>query len=198
MLHAIIGLGNPGTRYAATRHNVGFMVVDLLARRWNLSFKPGKGSYVLARNRDPEVLLIKPTTFMNESGQAVRHVRDYFKMELSDLMLVYDDLDIPFPALRLRKQGGPGTHRGMQSVIRHLGDQEFPRLRLGIGGDQGRQAAEIYVLKNFKRSEKSDLPFLLDRAGDAAAAWLQDGIETAMNRFNTRENGYEKEELIHE
>ena len=148
MPRAIIGLGNPGERYAKTRHNAGFLVVDELARRWQVTFKSGKGSYVLARNSNWDAILMKPTTYMNNSGQAVRHLTDYFKVETKDCMIVFDDLDILFPEIRLRKQGGAGTHRGMQSIIRHLDTLSFPRTRMGIGGDQGQRPAEDFVLDN--------------------------------------------------
>jgi PTH1 family peptidyl-tRNA hydrolase len=197
-MHAIVGLGNPGRRYERTRHNVGFMVVDTLAQRWRESYRPGKGAYVYARSAGHETLLVKPTTYMNDSGRAVRELCDYYKIELENLMLVYDDLDIPFPTLRLRKQGGAGTHRGMQSVLQHLGDEQFARTRLGIGGGQGNQPAEVFVLKPYSSSEQSQLPEQLDRSADALEFWLKAGIDQTMNRFNMSETGAEKEGNIHE
>ena len=145
MPRSIIGLGNPGERYAKTRHNAGFLVIDELARRWQVNFRPGKGSYVFAKSTKWDAILMKPSTYMNHSGQAVRHLSDYFKIEAEDCMIVFDDLDIPFPEVKLRKQGGAGTHRGMQSVISHLNTQIFPRTRMGIGGSQGRRLAEDFV-----------------------------------------------------
>jgi len=181
---AIIGLGNPGERYAKTRHNAGFMVIDELARRWQISFRPGKGSYVFAKSTGWDAILMKPTTYMNHSGQAVRHLTDYFKIDIADNILVFDDLDIPFPEIRLRKQGGAGTHRGVQSVIQHMNTTEFPRVRMGIGGDQGDRLAEDFVLENYSKVDSDILPEQLDKAADAIEYWLKEDIENAMNRFN--------------
>jgi PTH1 family peptidyl-tRNA hydrolase len=182
--HAIIGLGNPGSRYAQTRHNAGFIVIDELAKRWQADFRPGKGSYIFARCNDQDAILMKPTTYMNNSGQAVRHLLDYFKIEELDCMIVYDDLDINFPEIRLRKQGGAGTHNGMKSVIRHLASNDFPRLRMGIGGEQGRRLAEDFVLENYSKHDLDILPEQVEKAADALEYWLTDGMDPAMNRYN--------------
>lgn len=198
MLRAIIGLGNPGDRYAKTRHNAGFMVIDELATRWQATFKPGKGNYVFARDAQWDSILMKPTTYMNDSGQAVRHLLDYFKIDTADCMIVFDDLDIPFPELRLRKQGGAGTHRGMQSVIRHLNDTNFPRTRMGIGGDQGRRLAEDFVLENYSKDEFNVLPEQLGKAAEALEDWLKGDIDNTMNRFNVKPGKAEVEDLKEE
>jgi len=196
---AVIGLGNPGSRYAETRHNAGFMVVDELASRWSVDYRPGKGSYVYGKSISHDALLVKPTTFMNHSGQATRHLTDYFDIDLEHTMLVFDDLDLEFPALRIRKQGGAGTHRGMQSVIQHLGTDTFPRTRLGIGGDQGQRPAEVFVLEKYTKQERELLPDQINRAADAIEHWLREDIEQAMTRFNTqRDPGADKEESINE
>ena len=184
MPHAIIGLGNPGDRYAKTRHNAGFIVIDELARRWQADFRPGKGSYVFAKVNAQDAILMKPTTYMNNSGQAVRHLLDYFKIEDADSMIVFDDLDIDFPEIRLRKQGGAGTHKGMKSVIQHLGTHDFPRLRMGIGGEQGQRLSEDFVLENYSKHDLDILPEQVDKAADAIEFWLRDGMDQAMNRFN--------------
>jgi len=198
VLRAIIGLGNPGDRYAKTRHNAGFMVIDELATRWQATFKPGKGNYVFARDAQWDSILMKPTTYMNDSGQAVRHLLDYFKIDTADCMIVFDDLDIPFPELRLRKQGGAGTHRGMQSVIRHLNDTNFPRTRMGIGGDQGRRLAEDFVLENYSKDEFNVLPEQLGKAAEALEDWLKGDIDNTMNRFNVKPGKAEVEDLKEE
>jgi len=127
---------------------------------------------------------MKPTTYMNNSGQAVRHLVDYFKIEIEDCMIVFDDLDILFPELRLRKQGGAGTHRGMQSVIQHLNHINFPRTRMGIGGDQGRRLSEDFVLENYSKDDLNVLSEQLGKAADALEYWLKNDIDHAMNRFN--------------
>ncbi len=198
MLRAIIGLGNPGDRYANTRHNAGFMVIDELAHRWQVSFKPGKGNYVFARSAQREAILMKPTTYMNNSGQAVRHLTDYFKIEVEDCMIVFDDLDILFPELRLRKQGGAGTHRGMQSVIQHLNDTNFPRTRMGIGGDQGRRLSEDFVLENYSKVDLNVLPEQVGKAADALEFWLTDDIDNTMNRFNINPRKAQAEDVEEE
>ncbi len=184
MPRAIIGLGNPGERYAKTRHNAGFMVIDELARRWQVTFRPGKGSYVFAKSSNWDTILMKPTTYMNNSGQAVRHLNDYFKINPEDSMIVFDDLDILFPEVRIRKQGGAGTHKGMQSIIRHLNTPNFPRIRMGIGGDQGQRLAEDFVLENYSKVDLNILPEQLEKAADAIEYWLKEGIDNTMNRFN--------------
>ncbi len=198
MLRAIIGLGNPGDRYANTRHNAGFMVIDELARRWQLEFRPGKGNYVFAKSAPQDAFLMKPGTFMNNSGQAVRHLMDYFKIDTENCMLVFDDLDILFPEIRLRKQGGAGTHRGMQSVIQHLDQPNFPRMRMGIGGDQGRRLSEDFVLENYSKEELNILPEQLGKAADAVEYWLKGDIDNTMNRFNINPRKTQDEDLKEE
>jgi len=184
MPRAIIGLGNPGKRYAQTRHNAGFMVIDELAKRWHADFRPGKGSYVFAKSPSQDAVLMKPATYMNHSGQAVRHLSDYFKIEVEDCMIVFDDLDIPFPEVRLRKQGGAGTHRGMKSVVQHLNTTEFPRTRMGIGGAQADRPAEDFVLDNYSKDDFDVLPEQLSKAADAIQYWLDHDMNSAMNHFN--------------
>jgi len=198
VLRAIIGLGNPGERYAKTRHNAGFMVIDELARRWQLSFKPGKGSYVFAKSANWDAILMKPTTYMNNSGQAVRHLIDYFKIEIEDCMITFDDLDILFPDIRLRKKGGAGTHRGMQSVIQYLNTLNFPRVRMGIGGDQGPRLSEDFVLENYYKEDLSILPEQLGKAADALEFWLKGDIDNTMNRFNANPQKDQAEDIKEE
>jgi PTH1 family peptidyl-tRNA hydrolase len=186
-LKTIIGLGNPGSQYASTRHNVGFMVVDELARRWNLSFRAGKGRYVMAKDIAKNAILVKPTTYMNLSGEAVQHVTDYFHIDTFNCMLVFDELDIPFPQVRIRKQGGGGTHRGVQSVIYQLKDDTFPRIRMGIGGNQGRKPSEAFVLESYSKDEINDLTEQIQKAADATEYWIKsDDIDNTMNRFNRK------------
>jgi len=195
---AIIGLGNPGERYARTRHNAGFMVIDELARRWQTNFRPGKGSYVYANVNSQDAILMKPATYMNHSGQAVRHLSDYFKIDAEDCMIVFDDLDIPFPEVRLRKQGGAGTHRGMQSVIQHMNTLAFPRTRMGIGGTQGNRPAEDFVLDNYSKDDLEVLPEQLGKAADAIEYWLKHDMDNTMNRFNVSLRPAQAEDLKEE
>ena len=174
------------------------MVIDELASRWQVTFRPGKGSYVFAKSTTWDAILMKPTTYMNNSGQAVRHLTDYFKIEADDCMIVFDDLDIPFPEIRLRKQGGAGTHRGMQSVIQHLDAVNFPRTRMGIGGEQGRRLAEDFVLENYSKNDLNILPEQLVKAADALEFWLKGDIDNTMNRFNVNPKKEQAEDIKEE
>ncbi|MCF7797802.1 MAG: aminoacyl-tRNA hydrolase [Lentisphaeria bacterium] len=183
-LKLVVGLGNPGSRYAETRHNVGFMVVDLLSSRWHQDYRSGRGAYVYAKDNGREAMLAKPSTYMNNSGEAVRHLMDYYQVEPIDTLVIFDDLDIPFNQLRVRKTGGAGTHRGVRSVIRHLGTEEFPRIRIGIGGNQGEKPAEVFVLEKFDKGEVEILPQVIERAADAVESWMVHGIDQTMNQFN--------------
>ena len=147
---AFVGLGNPGDKYATTKHNAGFWVVDELARRHNLQFKPGKGPYVFAQHSRREVLLVKPTTYMNHSGDAVKDIAHRWNMLPADIHVVVDDVDLPLGAIRIRPKGGDGCHRGMENIIYQLRSDQFPRIRLGIATDENMRPAEKYVLKPFR------------------------------------------------
>jgi len=184
----VAGLGNPGKRYEQTRHNVGFMAVDRLAENFRVSFKAGKGDYLisgLARTSAPEkeLLLLKPLTFMNNSGLAVRQALDYFKIDLDKLLLVLDEFQLPFGKLRLRPQGSDGGHNGLASVVQHLGAQDFARLRIGIGSEFQGDAAN-FVLAKFSKAELQELPALISRAAEAAVEFIDHGMPQAMNKFN--------------
>ncbi|MBN1231294.1 MAG: aminoacyl-tRNA hydrolase [Anaerolineales bacterium] len=182
----IVGLGNPGQEYLDTRHNVGFMVVDRVAQRMELEFNKLQSKALVAKGKFNElnVLLVKPRTFMNNSGQAVGALVRYYKVSPGNILIVYDDVDLSPGFLRIRMEGGSGGHKGMKSIIQHLSTQEFPRLRVGIGRPPGRMETPDYVLQRFSKKEEEDLPFLLDRASDAVFAFMQNGIEDAMTRFN--------------
>lgn len=184
--YLIVGLGNPGPRYHNNRHNVGFMVIDALAddagipiRRVEFRALVGKG----VLEREP-VLLAKPQTFMNDSGQAVAPLVRFYKIPNEKLLVVHDDLDLPFGTLRLRPQGGAGGQRGMGSIIAKLDTQDFARLRVGIGRPPGRMAPRDYVLHDFDPKEEEILPEVLRNAVDAIHRFVADGIEKAMNDFN--------------
>lgn len=181
--HLIVGLGNPGPRYGETRHNVGFKVVERLAEKLNLNFRAGKGEYLIASGT-VEVLLLKPLTYMNNSGLAVRHAADYFDIALARVLIVFDDYQLPLGKLRLRASGSDGGHNGMASVIQHLGTPDVARLRLGIGAEFGKGEMANYVLATFSRAEQKLLPEIYDRAVAAASSFMADGMQTAMNKFN--------------
>jgi peptidyl-tRNA hydrolase, PTH1 family len=184
-LKAIVGLGNPGSQYKGTRHNVGFDVVDELARRASIGFESAPAEALIAKWRRAEepVLLVKPLTFMNLSGQAVGELARYFKIEVADLIVVVDEVHLPLGKLRARKRGSAGGHNGLKSVIAHLGD-EFARLRLGVGrgGDQ-RNLAD-HVLSRFEKDEAAEVERMTTRAADAAEMFVTSGIEAVMNAFN--------------
>lgn len=184
--YLIVGLGNPGPRYHHNRHNVGFMVADALAdaakipiRRVEFRALVGKGEF-----SDERLILAKPQTFMNNSGQAVGALVRFYKIPVDHLLVVHDDLDLPFGTLRLRPRGGAGGQRGMASIMATLNTQDFARLRVGIGRPPGRMDPSDYVLHDFDPPEEEMLPALLSSAVDATRMFLQDGIERAMNEFN--------------
>jgi peptidyl-tRNA hydrolase, PTH1 family len=183
----IAGLGNPGAEYRGTRHNVGFEVVDVLARRHGGSWEAAKVDAVFARLRMPgtePVLLLKPLTFMNLSGDAVQGFAHYFKIDVPDVLIVADDVNLPLGRLRARKSGTEGGHNGLRSVILRLGTIDFPRLRVGVGrGDERRELAD-HVLSRFDNDEIPGIEAAIARAADAAETFVTDGIDVVMNRFN--------------
>jgi peptidyl-tRNA hydrolase, PTH1 family len=184
--HLIVGLGNPGKDYANTRHNVGFRTVDELARRYSLTFGKKERKAIIATGiiRDKKVILAKPQTYMNLSGEAVRALVDFYKVDPARLLVISDDLDIPLGTLRLRKSGGAGGQGGLKSVIQHLGTQDFNRVRFGIGRPPGRMDPKDYVLQAFKGDDDITASLVVDRAADAVETWLDLGIELAMTRHN--------------
>ena len=145
---AFIGLGNPGEKYALTKHNAGFWILDEMASRYKISFKPGKGDYVIASKSD-SLLFFKPITGMNNSGKAVRDISDSWNLMAKEIFIILDDVDLPLGSLRIKPKGGDGSHRGLESVIYSLHTNEFPRLRFGIGTNEEMRPAEKYVLRPF-------------------------------------------------
>ena len=182
---AFIGLGNPGDKYANTKHNAGFWVVDELARRQKLSFKPGKGPYVFAQHQRREVLLVKPTTGMNRSGNAVKDVANRWDLLPSDIHVIVDDVDLPLGSIRIRPKGGDGCHRGMENIIYQLQSDQFPRVRLGIGTDENMRPAEKFVLKPFKSDNVPEAEAMVKHGADALANLLVRGLNHTMNHFNS-------------
>ncbi len=182
----VVGLGNPGPTYANTRHNAGFMVVDLVAERMGARFKAhrGRADVVEGRLAGVPVVLAKPKTFMNLSGGPVASMRDFFKVPLERIVLVHDELDLPYAALRLKQGGGDGGHNGLKSVTKSLGGPDYLRVRLGIGRPPGQQDPAAFVLKAFSAAEQKDLGYHVDRAADAVEAIVRDGLERAQNSFN--------------
>ena len=183
----VVGLGNPGPGYAGNRHNVGFMVVDLLAGRMGARFKAHKARADVVEGRlgDARVVLAKPRTYMNESGGPVAGLRDFFKVPADRLVVVHDELDIGYGVLRLKLGGGDNGHNGLRSVRTSLGTGEFYRVRFGVGRPVGRQDPADYVLSDFSPAERKELPFHVDRTADAVEALVTDGLERTQNTFNT-------------
>ena len=182
----IVGLGNPGLKYRDTRHNVGFWVVDELARRHGLgkARREKRAQTWDGRIGERRVKLAQPQTFMNRSGESVRALSDFYDIDRDCLLVIHDDLDTPFGSIRLRKAGGHGGQNGLRSIIQHLGSRDFARLRFGIGRPPGRMNPVDYVLQSFKGDEAIEARELVSRAADAVEVWLREGIEAAMSRFN--------------
>jgi len=182
----IAGLGNPGLQYAATRHNVGFMAVDRLARDKGVAFNKSEhhGKTGFYFDGGEKVLLVKPQTYMNESGRCVREIVDYYKVDLSDLIVIYDDVDLAPGGLRIRKKGGPGTHNGMRSIVDELGSGDFPRIRIGIGSQPPGWDLADYVLSQLGGDDRKVIDDTVALAAEAAALMVEKGIDLAMNRMN--------------
>ena len=185
----VVGLGNPGPSYAGNRHNVGFLVLDLLADRMGGRFKAhrGRADVVEGRLAGQRVVLTKPKSYMNESGGPVASLRDFFKVPVERIVVVHDELDLPFAALRLKRGGGDGGHNGLKSLTTSLGSKDYLRVRFGIGRPPGRQDPADYVLKDFSTVERRELPFLIDRTADAAQALVLQSLEQAQNAFHAPE-----------
>ncbi len=186
----VVGLGNPGTKYEETPHNLGFEVVDELARRWHISNFKKKFSSELADYDlgDTKVWLLKPQTYMNHSGQAVQAASQFFKVPLTSILVVSDDLDLPPGVLRVRTSGGAGGHNGLKSVIESLGTQEFPRVRIGVGRGTGADPAD-YLLSNV--SARRLFKGAVEEAANAVECILKEGMQKAMNTFNQKKDNSE-------
>ena len=186
----MVGLGNPGPEYRHNRHNVGYMVLDGLAEDLGTGFRrmQSKALVTDARYQGRKIILAKPQTYMNESGRPAGSLVKFYKIPLEDFLVVHDDLDLPLGTLRMRPAGGAGGQRGMRSIIQHMGTNEFPRLRVGVGRPPGRMDPADYLLQDFSRSENDMLATILDRAVEAALTFTHEGIQAAMTRYN-RETG---------
>lgn len=185
----IVGLGNPGSKYGGTRHNLGFEVVDEVARRRGLAFESSPADAVMARERGPDAQLIlaKPMTFMNRSGDAIGVLSRYFRVETGDILIVVDDANLPLGRLRARPNGSDGGHNGLRSVILALATREFPRLRMGVGRGETQRDLADHVLARFSADELETIHEMMTRAADAAELFVESGIMTVMNRFNAPE-----------
>ena len=185
-LWLVVGLGNPGPSYAGNRHNVGFMVLDLLGERAGARFKAHKGraDVVEGRLAGQRAVLAKPKTYMNLSGGPVASLRDFFKVPTDRIVVVHDELDIPYGTLRLKLGGGDNGHNGLRSITSAIGSKDYLRVRVGVGRPPGRQDPADYVLKDFSGAEKKELGFHVDRAADAVEALLTGPLDAAQNTFH--------------
>jgi PTH1 family peptidyl-tRNA hydrolase len=185
-MKAVVGLGNPGSKYLRTRHNIGFEVLAELARRHagtqpKLKFDAELVEVTIAAEK---TLLVAPQTYMNASGRAVRRLVDFYELPLSDLLVVCDDINLDVGRLRWRRSGSAGGQKGLNDIINHLGTQEIARLRIGIGRPPGQMDAADYVLSRFGSAEKEDIEHAIVLAADGVELWIAEGIEAAMNRYN--------------
>jgi len=183
----IAGLGNPGPGYAGNRHNAGFLTADVLAARVGARFKAGKARALTADGRlaGQPVTIIKPLTFMNSSGAPVAAATGFYKLAADRLVVVHDELDLPFGAVKLKLGGGDNGHNGLRSVTARLGTREYYRARIGIGRPPGRMDPAVYVLRDFSAAERKELPLVLERAADAVEMLLTHGLAAAQNAFHT-------------
>ena len=184
-MYIIAGLGNPGRKYENTKHNVGFITLDVLAEKHNIKINKIKHKALVGEGIifGQKLLLVKPQTYMNLSGNSIREVMEYYKADLDKLVVIYDDVDIPMGRLRIRKKGSAGTHNGMRSIIYDLQADEFPRIRIGIGGERKMSLAG-YVLGGFKKDERVLMQDAVERAVSAVECMLEKGIDAAMSEYN--------------
>lgn len=182
----IVGLGNPGKKYETTRHNVGFRVIDKIADNLNIPLNQAKwkGLFGLETINNEKVILLKPLTYMNLSGESVRLLIDFYKINLEDVVVIYDDLDIPPGKIRLRQKGGHGGHNGIKSLLAHIGSEQFKRIRIGVGRPEPGESVTNYVLGSFSATEKVEVEEALEHAAKASEAWLTKDFLNVMNSFN--------------
>jgi PTH1 family peptidyl-tRNA hydrolase len=181
----VVGLGNPGQQYSTTRHNIGFMAVDELARRWGINGWKSRKEALIAEHRGKEtVLLVKPQTYMNLSGVAVGELARWYKVAVEDIIIIFDDMDLPTGRLRLRMKGGSGGHRGIESLLTHLEKDSFPRVRVGIGRPPTGWQVVDYVLSSFTAEEQPLLREAIDKAAEATESIIDQGMNKAMNLHN--------------
>lgn len=193
-MKVIVGLGNPGKEYENTKHNIGFLTLDRLSERLGISIKQIKHKALTGEGfvKGQKLMLVKPQTYMNLSGQCVREVMQYYKLEPENLIVIYDDLDIPIGTLRLRAKGSAGTHNGMKSIIYDIQEDGFPRVRVGIGGERKGNLAN-YVISGFRKEDIDTVETAVEKAADAVECWIDEGINAAMNKFNTKKEKKKKE-----
>lgn len=198
-MYVIVGLGNPGRKYENTKHNVGFVTIDRLSEKYDIKVNRIKHKALVGEGfiEGKKVMLVKPQTYMNLSGESLREIVNYYDVEPEQLLVIYDDVDIPMGALRIRKKGSAGTHNGMKSIIYNLQFDNFPRLRIGIGKESKGDMIH-YVISGFVGEDKTRIEAAIDQAVSAIGAWLSKGIDMAMGEYNTKKGsaGDKNEEPI--
>ena len=183
-MNILVGLGNPGRKYSDTKHNFGFWVLNRFAEKRSLTFQAGKGDYILAKKGD--LICIKPTSFMNNSGMPVLDVKQFFKVEPEQFLVVYDDIDLPLGTIRFRDGGGTGGHKGIESIIYQTQNEKFNRLRIGIATDDDMRPAERYVLSPFRDEQKESVNEMIEKACEGIEYYLSHDIKETMNQFNEK------------
>lgn len=187
MKYLIVGLGNIGPEYAETRHNIGFMVLDYLAKKYDASFESGRHSFVTEiKTKGRTFVLVKPTTYMNLSGKAVQHWLSSLKLPVEQMMVITDDIAIPFGKIRIRTKGSAGGHNGLKHIEQTLGHNNYPRLRFGVGDNYHKGKQVDFVLSKFSEDEQVDLQTLIEKAADSVIAFGTIGLERTMNHYNTK------------
>ena len=189
-MYVVVGLGNPGKDYTNTRHNVGFNTIDVIAKRNNIDlnkikFKSVYGEGFIGREK---VILVKPQTYMNNSGITVRELTQFYKLPIENIIVIVDDIDIGFADLRIKSKGSAGSHNGLKSIIYHLQEDKFPRVKIGIGKKHPEQDLADFVLSRFSKEETPDIENSISNAAEAVETMIAEGTEAAMNKFNTKSN----------
>jgi PTH1 family peptidyl-tRNA hydrolase len=189
-LYVVVGLGNPGKDYTNTRHNIGFNTVDLIGKRNNINLNKIKFNSIYGEGNigGEKILLVKPQTYMNNSGTSVRDISQYYKIPIENIIVVVDDIDIDFSSVKLRAKGSAGSHNGLKSIINHIQRDDFPRVKVGIGKKYEKQDLADFVLSRFSKDEQIDIDISIITAAEAVESIIKDGIDTAMNKYNIKTN----------
>lgn len=185
-MYVVVGLGNPGKQYENTRHNVGFNVIDILAKEYDISVSKIKHKALIGEGRvgSEKVLLVKPQTYMNLSGETLIDMYNYYKVDMENIIVIYDDIDLDVGKIRIRKKGSGGTHNGMRSIIKCLGANDFPRVRVGVSKPKPGQDLADFVLSRFRKEENDDVELGLEKAAKAVDVMIKDNVDLAMNKYN--------------
>lgn len=189
-MYVVVGLGNPGKDYTNTRHNIGFNTVDLIGKRNNINLNKIKFNSIYGEGNigGEKILLVKPQTYMNNSGTSVRDICQYYKIPIENIIVVVDDIDIEFSSVKLRAKGSAGSHNGLKSIINHIQRDDFPRVKVGIGKKYEKQDLADFVLSRFSKDEQIDIDISIITAAEAVESIIKNGIDTAMNKYNIKTN----------